>query len=62
MLGSFGLVVPRITPAHERDGQLRGVLCLPAADIRQQRVAGAAVRIGEKEQYRLAGGAQGLER
>ncbi len=50
--------LPRLT---ERDSQLLRVLLLPAGDVREHRRAGAAVRVGEQQDYRLSGGAQRLQ-
>src|SRR3712207_7425641 len=46
---------------HEGDGELTRVLLLPAPYLGQEGRAGAAARVGEEQNDRLAGGAQGVE-
>ena len=61
MLLSLGLVLLHLAPANEREGELVGVLLLPAAYLGQQRVAGAAAGVCEERHHRLARREQGVE-
>src|SRR5215207_5039437 len=61
MLLGLGLVLLYRAPTDEREGKLVGVLLLPAAYIRQQRVAGAAARVCKERHHRLTRRAQGFE-
>ena len=61
MLLSLGLVLPYLASTNEREGQLLSVLLLPAAYIRQHRVARSAAGVRKERHHRLARRAQGLE-
>jgi hypothetical protein len=62
VLVSLGPIIVRITPAHERDGQLRGVVFLPVANLWQEGVARSAARVCKDQHHRLARNTQSVKR
>jgi hypothetical protein len=54
VLVGLGAVLLRLALADQGDGEPFGALALPAAHLGQERLAGAAVRVREDEQGRLA--------
>jgi hypothetical protein len=61
VLLSLGLVLLHLATTYEREGELVGVLLLPATYIRQHRVAGAQAGVRKERHHGLARRAQGFE-
>jgi hypothetical protein len=61
VLLDLGPVFFHLAPTYEREGELVGVLFLPAAHLRQHRVAGAAAGVRKERHHRPVRRAQGFE-